>query len=145
MASLLYCENVKPGWQVSRGLFDVIVGSSLGLYVDPLKAPRLWADLTVIFGTHLHDCWPDRFPAVAADGLDYIMYDAYPREEREMLLAAVEQFLGSVEQGTVPPNIIWNPSRSNIVIEATQRLVALMQQSLATPDVDIPKSLDRRS
>ena len=38
---------------------------------------------------------------------------------------SVERFLGDLECNTVPTNIVWNPSRRDIVIEVTQRLVDL--------------------
>jgi hypothetical protein len=135
MASLVNFDNLGRGWQVQRGLFQVVVGSSFGLYVDAAAAPRVWDDLTVIFGTHLHDCWPDRFPAVEADAMDYIAFDSYPRDERKVLLAAVERFLGDLRRNEVDPHVDWNPDRREIVIEATERIVALMKDSLAQPDL----------
>lgn len=107
----------------------------MGLYVDPAAAPKLWNELSLIFGTHLHDCWPTRFPAVKADGFDYIVFDSFSRDERQALLGAVERFLGDVEHNAVDPHVVWNPARRDIVIEATQRLVALMKASLAVPDI----------
>lgn len=138
MASLIQFDNLGRGWQVRRGLFDVIVGSSFGLYVGASAAPTMWAKLPVIFGTHLHQCWPDRFPAVEADGFDFIEFDRFPRAEREVLANAVSHFLDDLERNTVDPHVDWNPARREIVIEATQRLLALMRESLAAPELPAP-------
>jgi hypothetical protein len=135
MASLISFDNLSKGWNARRGMFHVVVGSSLGLYVDPAAAPRVWHELSPIFGTHLHDCWPERYPAVEGDALDFFIFDRFPKEERAVLLAAVERFLGDLRRNEVDPHVDWNPDRREIVIEATERLVALMKDSLAQPDV----------
>lgn len=138
MASDISFRNIGRLWTARRGLFDVVIGSSLGLYIESAAAPKLWDDLSGIFGTHLHACWPERFPAVETDAFDYIVFDRYPRAEREVLANAVSHFLDDLERNTVDPRVDWNPARRDIVIEATQRLVALMRESLAASDLPAP-------
>ena len=131
MASLITFRKINKKWRSSLSTYEVVFGGLVGFYLNRTLALDIYDDLYLQIGEYLHECWPQKFPKMEGQALDYFNFTEFPRRQQVEVLRASEAMLKDVEENRTDSHLIWDRSKKDNLVRILSEFIALMREELA--------------
>jgi hypothetical protein len=125
------------GWNVSNGIYEIILGTAYEIYLDKTRAPTFAKYCRDAFGPFLHESWPDHYADEPSKTYYVLAMDKnIPRAEQYAIIEALEKLATAFDSDTVDPRVSWNRAKRQEFVNWTRDLISLMRRSLAISETD---------